>query len=451
MSIILFNRTSLQIFICSLYLFTGLDVWGQAELLQSGPMIGYSTMREVGVWAQTTVPAEVYFEYRMSGSDEDWMKSPSVTTRLDEAHIAKVVIGYLEPGTTYDARVVINGEVVELDYPVRFQTQKLWQYREDPPDFSFIAGSCLFINQPEYDRPGKPYGQDIRILNAMGQEDVDFMMWLGDNSYLREVDYDSQTGIYQRFTRDRSIPELQPILGKMHHYAIWDDHDYGPNDSDRYYHGKAWTEKAFNLFWMNQTTNLTGKGGITSTFYWADCQFFLIDNRYHRTKHMADKSQEWIYGEDQVQWLIECLRASRATYKFVCVGGQFLSDAALWENHATYAKERLHILDLLDQYDIHGVVFLSGDRHSSEVTRLQTDKGNVFYDITSSAITSKTYDHSDEPNTLRLEGSMIGQNNYAILDVTGGLKERRLFVTFKDIDGQDLYRTEIVFPPYQRR
>jgi len=33
------------------------------NLLKSGPMVGYSTMREVCIWVQTTSQAKVKFEY----------------------------------------------------------------------------------------------------------------------------------------------------------------------------------------------------------------------------------------------------------------------------------------------------------------------------------------------------------------------------------------------------
>ena len=81
------------------------------------------------------------------------------------------------------------------------------------------------------------------------------MIWLGDNVYFREPD-DSRTGVYHRYSHDRSLPELQPLLGSVHHYAIWDDHDYGPNNSDRSFIYKNITLQAFKDFWANPTYGL---------------------------------------------------------------------------------------------------------------------------------------------------------------------------------------------------
>ena len=44
---------------------------------------------------------------------------------------------------------------------------------------------------------------------------------------------------------------MQPLLARTHNYAIWDDHDFGPNDSDRSSAIKAITLEAFKDSWPN--------------------------------------------------------------------------------------------------------------------------------------------------------------------------------------------------------
>ncbi len=433
-------------FFC-LLLFFFLNGRAQSDLLKSGPMVGYSTMKEVALWVQTKAHAHVEIQYRAKDEPQVVFSTGEYVTDKQTAYSTLLIADKVEPGKRYSYTLYINGIEVQRPYPLEFESQTLWQYRTDPPDFKFVAGSCFYSNEERYDRPGKPYGSNFEILDAILREDPNFMLWLGDNIYLREADWNSKTGIYHRYTHMRSLDKLQALLGSVHHYAIWDDHDYGPNDSDRSFWNKKLTEQAFKDFWANPNYNLTGKGGITGTFFWSDCQFFLLDNRYHRSK---TGYREQILGEDQIQWLIDALRYSKAQFKFICIGGQFLSDAKVYENHANYEKEREKIIYLLDQYNIHGVVFLTGDRHSSEITKLTTDKGNVFYDVTSSALTSRTYDHSDEPNTLRVPGTMIGVNNYALFEVKGAFRNRSLIVYFKDANGKELGRYELSFPPFKR-
>jgi hypothetical protein len=101
-----------------------------------------------------------------------------------------------------------------------FKTQELWQWRKDPPKFSFLTGSCTYINNPEFDRPGKPYGQDSTIFETMAKEKSDFMLWLGDNWYTREIDYYSEWGLFNRPSSDRRKPFYTNLFKAMPHYAI---------------------------------------------------------------------------------------------------------------------------------------------------------------------------------------------------------------------------------------
>jgi alkaline phosphatase D len=172
---------------------------------------------------------------------------------------------------------------------------------------------------------------------------------------------------------------------------------------------------------------------------WNECQFFMLDDRWYRT---VETENGTILGEQQKYWIKEALLYSRAPFKFVCIGGQVLNTAKVYENYANYEAERAEILQFIDDYNIKGVVFITGDRHHSEISKLVTDKGNIIYDVTSSAITSGTGPH-EEPNTLRVPGSMIGVRNFAKFKVSGERKNRKLSVEFKNSKGEKLFEYEL--------
>ena len=414
-----------------IFLFASLFIQGQS--LKSGPMLGYNTMREVGVWMQLENQGYASIKYWPKSNKSDVKTSETFYVENYKANTATIALELLEPGTQYEYTIIVNDK--ESDTVYDFETQKLWHWREDPPEFSFVAGSCVYINEEKYDRPGKGYGSNYSIFERIAEEDVDFMVWLGDNNYLREADYNSRSGIYHRYTHSRAVKELQPLLSKIHHYAIWDDHDYGPNDSDGTYWGKDITRQAFTDFWANPNYGVNGLDGITGTFTWNDCNFYLLDNRWDRT---PQSSEGEILGDDQITWLIDALRTSKASFNFICVGGQIINDFAEFENHAVFGAERKKILHLIDDYNIQNVVFLNGDRHHSEVSRYETPDGQLIWEVTSSSLTSGAYDHSDEPNSFRYKKSMIGENNYAVLSISGKRKNRKLTVEFKDAKGKKL-------------
>ena len=408
----------------------------QKSLLKSGPMLGPTTLRDATLWLQTTQEATVYFAYKIKGSKDPDRKSEVKISNKNDGFTTQIHISDVLPGTTYEYKTYINNIEITLSYPTEFTTQTHWQFRTDSPDFTFIAGSCFYVNETAYDRPGTSYGSNYEIVTEMYKSKPNFMVWLGDNIYLREGDYESRAGIYHRHTHTRSLPELQPFISSIPQYAIWDDHDYGPNDSDWTYPLKDHALDAFQDFWPSESYGAGDTDGITSSFGWNDCQFFMLDDRWYRTVEVENGT---ILGEIQKYWFKEAIKASKARYKFVAVGGQFLSDFAGFENFANYKEEREEIIQFLDDNDIKGVVFLTGDRHHSEISKVVTGKGNVFFDVTSSAITSSTHDHSKEPNSLRVAGSMISERNFAIFKVSGDKKNRKLSVVFKNAAGQEVY------------
>jgi alkaline phosphatase D len=419
---------------------TVLSAFSQGSKLKSGPMLGPVTLRNVLIWLQTDRKADVRLEYREKNATTGYRASETLTTQPKNAYTATFTLGDVVPGTSYEYKVVIDGTIVETKYPLEFHTQAHWQFRTDPPEFSFIAGSCFYVNDPEFDRPGKPYGGEYEILNQMVAKKPDLMVWLGDNTYFREGDFESRSGLYYRQTHTRALPELQPFLASTANYAIWDDHDYGPNDSDWTYPLKHHALDAFKDFWPSESYGTGNTEGVTNSFMWNDCHFIMLDNRWYRT---VDTMYGTILGDRQRYWLKETLLQSRAPFKFVAVGGQFLSDFAGFENFANYRAEREEIIQFIDDNKIKGVIFLTGDRHHSEITKLVTPNGIAIYDITSSALTSGTYDHSKEPNTLRVPGSILGERNFAYIMVKGPRKFRKVLVNFYNTSGKELFTYEI--------
>lgn len=409
-----------------------------SDLLQAGPMVGYADYREALIWVQTTESAKVQIAFW--NDEEERRITESVITEEEDAFVAKLFPSKLTYGKEYKYELLINGKVVIRPYELSFQALEYWQYRSDPPEIQFALGSCYYNNEPKDDRPGRPYGAEFGIFDNILAKQPDFMMWLGDNTYLRTPDLYSRDGILHRYTRDRSNAQLQALLGSVHNYAIWDDHDYGPNDSDRTYELKNQTEEIFNLFWGNPNTNQTGTGGITGKFHWGDLDFFLLDNRYHRDANRMKSDDKELLGRAQIDWLINSMVSSRAPFKFVCIGGQTVSSAAVYENYANYTKERDYLLQRLEEEKIEGVIFLSGDRHHSEISKMDRQDAYPLHDFTCSPLTSGTHKYRDEGNKYAIEGFTYNEKNFGFIEVVGPRKKRKLVYTLYDNLGNQIYQ-----------
>ena len=410
------------------------------DLINSGPMVGYSTMQEVLLWVQTEERANVHFEYYEIDNPKVKFSTDKIETEKKNGYVAKLIADQVIPGKKYKYEVYINNYKIDRNYAMEFQTQELWKWRTDPPDVKFVIGSCSYINEPKFDRPGKPYGSNFEIFNSINKKNPDFMLWLGDNTYLREPDWNSRTGFIKRYSHTRAFPELQPLLASTHHYATWDDHDYGPNNSDGSFWLKETASEIFKLFWGNPNYNLTGKGGITGFFQWSDLDFFLLDNRYHRTANNNLTGNRQMLGKDQIDWLINALSFSQASFKFVAVGGQVISNGAVYENYATYPDERKYLLDKIREAKIEGVIFLDGDRHHTILSKMQETK-NVYplYDLTCSSLTAGVNNDNEPYNSFKLEETFVNVNNFGMLNVTGPTNDRELTIQIFDKDGKELW------------
>jgi alkaline phosphatase D len=301
------------------------------------------------------------------------------------------------------------------------------------------------MNQPPFDRPGKPYGGDSSIFETMAKENSSFMLWLGDNWYTREVDYSSTWGLWERAHYDRSQPILQALLRKMSHYAIWDDHDFGPNDMGKEFVLKEDSRNVFSSFWANPSYGEGGKG-IYSKISYSDVDFFLLDDRTWRSSdNLSDSSdgkpnpEKKMFGAQQLDWLKNALAGSAATFKIIVTGSQVLNPVSPFDCFRKFPSEYLELMNFLKREKVSGVIFLTGDRHHSEVIRINGLTDYPLYDVTVSPLTSGThvFGAAEKDNPYRVLG-IDQKQNYARISISGKQKERKLNIEFLGVKGEKI-------------
>ncbi len=440
------------VFLCFiLFASSRISIAQEQQLLLAGPMLGYVEHRSVLIWCE--VSSEVkkatirYWEY----NNADFFYELDYKGPLGNPYNPiKFELPKLKMDMKYFYEIILNNKSVAYPYELSFKTKKLWEYRTDAPDFSFLTGSCAYLNDAQYDRPQQPpYGQDPIILKTMGNTPADFMLWLGDNLYYREADFSSVAGMNYRYSYNRSISQMQPLLSAMPNYAIWDDHDYGPNDSHTSFELKEASLELFKNYWGNKSYGEPDNPGTYGKFQWSDCEFFLTDDRYYRSPDQWNDSingkpncSKKFFGDKQMQWLKNNLISSKATFKFIACGSQVLNPMNRYEWIYDYPCEYSDLMNFISEYKINGVVFLTGDRHISEIIKIQPKKGYPLYDITSSPITSgvfsKIKDTPEFNNPSRVPNTLITENNFTRIAVSGMDKERILKLQFINKAGQVL-------------
>ena len=412
-------------------------------------MLGQVELRTAQVWIQVSPSVtSVAVRYWKSGESENAKVVPYIGALGKEFNTVKVSLNGLDYNSSYQYQFILNKKpsIVAMG---QFSTQDLWQWRKPAPDFSFLAGSCAYFNDPVNDRPGKPYGNDSSIFKTMAEEKASFMLWLGDNWYTRETDYYSEWGLHNRPSRDRSLKVLQPFWKAMSHYAIWDDHDYGPDNADKSYAFKETSRKAFMNNWCNPSFGENGQAVYTK-FTYNDVDFFLLDDRWFRSNdETPDKvngqpnQHKKMFGEQQMEWFKNAMRQSQhnrnINFRLVATGSQVLNPLSPKDCFRHYPVEYNEMMDFLQDEKIDGVVFLTGDRHLSEINKVERRGAYPLHDITASPLTAGfSAFNSLEKNNLSRLLSVENKQNYARINVMGQGQERKLLVEFIGIKGEKL-------------
>jgi alkaline phosphatase D len=165
----------------------------------------------------------------------------------------------------------------------------------------------------------------------------------------------------------------------------------------------------------------------------------LMDDRYFRAPNDLVDSTKDYYGEKQLNWLIDALSASSAPFKFVVTGGQIVNEAAVFENMATYPVERKKLLDKLIENKISGVIFVSGDRHHTNLQKLERNGTYPLYDLTISPLTSsagKPVDAELKGNTIIKGTELYNSQAFSIMEVSGKRTDRVLKINVFDGNGE---------------
>ena len=408
-------------------------------------MHGFADQQSITLWLQGQAAARVRVEARPADTDAPRGAGSQVVELDPQAdHCAHVRITQLMPGQRY-------GYTVHLDQPGQpgtllasgsFRTQALWQWRGDPPTLRLAVGSCAYLNDGVFDRPGTPYGAGEDIFDAIAATAPDMMLWLGDNIYLREPEWTSREGINRRYRFYREHPRMQKLMSATAHVAIWDDHDFGPNDGDASFVNKAWTLEMFRRYWPAPfAPRPEATYGQVSL---GDVDIFMLDDRSFRYPNRWPAGPDKLmFGAAQLDWLKRALTASNAPFKLVAGGGQFFNPVSRFETWAKFPDEQQGFLRWLDHSKVPGVVFLSGDRHFAEMVRVERAPGRYpLHELTTSPLTSNPVRKPDEAERNHpsvLPGSFITERNFAMLTVSGPRGARELQVELKDTQGRSLW------------
>lgn len=394
------------------------------------------------LWIQADAPAAVVVSWQPEGEAGERRVELVAGAATDNVVVARLT--GLKPGTTTAYRVEAGAE--RRTGVVRAQPH--WEKPGAAPELSFALGSCFFLADPDPIWPGADYGAGFAIFDAIAAQKPDAMLWLGDNVYLQQQDFYDPAAMAARYRRQRGFAPLQGLLAATSHLALWDDHDYGPNDGDASYVLKGETLKLFQRYWPNPSFGLPDAPGTFGMAHYGDVLFFLLDDRWYRSPDAwPDGPDKTMFGARQLEWLKQALVAApRSALKVVAAGGQFWPRASRFEGWHRYGAERAAFAEWLVRARIEGVVFLSGDRHFGELVKIERPDAYPLYEFTSSPLTSRPparLDRTDAANPDVVPGTLVVKRQFGMLRVFGPGNDRRIAFEARDTDGTLLWRQEL--------
>jgi alkaline phosphatase D len=308
-----------------------------------------------------------------------------VSTAATAPHTGIIHLEGLKPGWLIYYELELDGHAVRPATPQVFSLMPPNRQvggKHQPADISVAITSCTYPARV----PVQP------IWDQIGAYRPDALLLIGDNNYMPnrpeayETDKETVAFVmprYHRFLRD--IPGLKSLLATTPSYGIWDDHDYGPNNSDRTFRWRELTLDLFKRYYPNPSAGLPNVPGVFTKFQIADAEFFLLDDRYHRDPNEAP-DRKTMFGAAQLEWLRSSLVSSQATFKIIVNGNSMLVDRhGSGEYWANFGNERDEFLRWMFDNEITGAVFVAGDWHVGTLSRLhRPEDGYPLYELLTS-------------------------------------------------------------------
>lgn len=231
----------------------------------------------------------------------------------------------------------------------------------------------------------------------------DLILWLGDNIYCDTLDMALLQKNYQILA---NRPEFKQ-LAHIPQMATWDDHDMGWNNAGVEYPKREESKKIFMDFWkFPRDPVIRNQPGV----YNSQCfgppdkkvQVIMLDGRYA-------KSSERVLAEEQWSWLEKQLEVP-AQIRLIVSGHQILvSQNTVFETWSKSGSEQERLFDLIKRKKAGGVVFLSGDQHFVEISKMKNALG---YDAIEFTFAGINQDEKESFNDFR-EGKVFHEKQKA--------------------------------------
>jgi len=338
-----------------------------AAILTHGPVVGGVTPRAAKVFVRVDQLADVQIRFSRDPTFSTFGTSAVVQTTADADFTAIIPISGLRPRQLYYLDVLVDGTPQFSEPFPSFST-----FPADsmgPQNFRFIILTD-FDNDVAYPQPTVPTFANAAAVNPA------FAFIGGDFNHKNPLFVGGKRAMFQWLYNpaiEGREDFVEKILRRMPIAHHWDDHDAGANNVDRTFPYWDISYQVYNEYVPSYP--FTGEApGIWQRFSYAQVTFFVLDNRSQRdpatdpddeNKSMLDGNAVGSAG--QLEWLKEGLKRSTSPWKVVFTS--VIANPTTKENDAwaAYQTEWAELRSFIEDNQITGVVFISGDLHSGGI------------------------------------------------------------------------------------
>ena len=399
-------------------------VAGSAACRYIGPG-GPATARPDSVtvlWAGavTDSSARVVARYEEAGAQvrlavdtsDDW-SSPMVldgTPPRTNKNVRHFQLTDLMPQTTYHYALEVNGRV-DTAYSGRFRT-----FADGPSSFRVALGACALT------------GSNHPVFETIRQAQPALFLHMGDLHY--EDIVATRPRPFRLAYRMVHGAERQADLFRSTALAyVWDDHDYGPNNSSRLAPGQDVSQQVYREYVPHyELAREELAQPIYQAFTVGRVRFLLTDLRSARTPNDAPDSVKTMMGPNQKAWFKEQLARAKDRYPVVAwVSSVPWISAGGADRWGGFPEERRELATYIDSIGIADqMVILSGDAHMVALddgthNQYGLDGGGGFPVVHAAALDQigsekgGPYTHGPFPNPFAVLGPTDGQ--FVLMDV----------------------------------
>lgn len=327
---------------------------------------------------------------------------------------------------------------------------------EDAVISKILLGSCL----------DEEKGESTAMM-SIAKEGGDLFLMVGDNVYgdrdgrgyvNNQADLDEVKESFADLAKREDFQKIRATIPMM---VSWDDHDYGANDAGKDFPFRGLAERIHENFWDLQDQDV---GQWPGTYYARSfgpegqrVQVIMLDTRFFRssltpTDDWGAKGKERylpaqsgsmqdMLGTAQWTWLENQLQQP-ADIRLIASSIQVMPTTHGWEAWSTMPDERQRLFNLVKRTGANGVVFLSGDRHTSFIYEEANVLPYAAYELTASSLNVSFATESEEMDARQV-GTGYPPENYGAVEIDWAAKQVHLKI--KSNTGQTVRQNSLAF------